>query len=117
MARLNAAAPYPAPAESYAVSTTLGYPAFGHYADAVWDTARMNNIAQHFSTAWLDRYLKNDADKQVYLELLPDSNDGVHATDQAGNFTDEHTYWAGFQVRTAKGLEFEWLKAGESASE
>ena len=77
----------------------------------------MNNIAQHFSTAWLDRYLKNDADKQVYLELLPDSNDGVYATDQAGNFTDEHTYWAGFQDRTAKGLEFEWLKAGESASE
>ncbi len=113
----NAAAPYPAPEESYANSATLGYPAFGHYADAVWDTTRMNNIAQHFSTAWLDRYLKNDADKLTYLELIPHSNDGVYAADEDGNFTAEHTYWAGFQDRTAKGLEFEWLKAGEAPSE
>ncbi|ASJ72602.1 alpha/beta hydrolase family protein [Granulosicoccus antarcticus] len=113
----NAAAPYPAPAESYAVSPLLGYAPYGHYADAAWDTVRMNNIAQHFATAWLDRYMKNDADKQVYLELIQHSNDGVYATDDTGNFTDEHTYWAGFPDRSAKGLDFEWLKAGESVAE
>lgn len=111
----NAAAPYPAPAESYAFSSQLGFAPFGHYADAVWDTVRMNNIAQHFSTAWLDLYLKNDADKQAYLDLIPDSNDGVYATDEEGGFTEDHTYWKGFEARSAKGLMLEWLKAGESA--
>lgn len=61
----------------------------------------MNNIALHFTTAWLDLYLKNDADRQVLLELAPHSSDGVYATDEKGNFTNEHTYWAGLQDRTA----------------
>ena len=113
----NAAAPIPAPIESYSVSASLGFAPFDHYADAVWDTARMNNIAQHFSTAWLDSYLKNDTDKDSYLDLVVNSNDGVFATDDAGEFTDEHTYWKGFADRTAKGLMFEWLRAGESAAE
>ena len=113
----NAAAPIPAPIESYSVSASLGFAPFDHYADAVWDTARMNNIAQHFSTAWLDSYLKNDTDKDSYLDLVVNSNDGVFATDDAGEFTDEHTYWKGFADRTAKALSFEWLRAGESAAE
>ena len=113
----NAAAPMPAPEESYAFNARLGFAPFEHYADPVWDTVRMNNIAQHFSTAWLDTYLKADTSKSDYLALIPDANDGVFATDDDGNFTDEHTYWAGFQNRTAKGLHFEWLRAGESAAE
>lgn len=113
----NAAAPMPAPEESYAFNERLGFAPFGHYADAVWDTVRMNNIAQHFSTAWLDTYLKADADKSAYLELIPNSNDGVYAVDEDGNFTDEHTYWAGFQDRSAKGLHFEWLRAGEQSAD
>jgi len=113
----NAAAPMPAPEESYAFNERLGFAPFGHYADAVWDTVRMNNIAQHFSTAWLDTYLKAGADKSAYLDLIPSSNDGVYAVDEDGNFTDDHTYWAGFQDRTAKGLHFEWLRAGEQSAE
>jgi len=113
----NAAAPIPAPAESYEFNAQLGFSPFEHYADAVWDTVRMNNILQHFSTAWLDLRLKNDSDKQVYLDLIPDSNEGVYSTDEDGVFTDEHTYWSGFQNRTAKGLQLEWIKAGESAAE
>lgn len=111
----NAAAPYPAPDESYAFNARLGFSPFRHYADAVWDTVKMNNIAQHFSTAWLDRYLKNEAAKQDYLTLIPSANDGVYATSDDGSFTDEHTYWKGFQESTAKGLHLEWLMAGESA--
>lgn len=109
----NAAAPIPAPEESYGG----GLSPFDHYSDAAWDTVRMNNIFQHFSTAWLDRLLKNDSDKQAYLDLIPNSNDGVYSVDDDGEFADDHTAWAGFQDRTAKGLHLEWLKAGESAPE
>jgi len=104
----NAAAPMPAPAETSDAT-------FGHYADAVWDTVRMNNIAQHFATAWMDLHLKGDSSKQDYLTLTPNSNDGVYAADADGNFTEDHTYWKGFDNRTAKGLQLEWLMAGEAA--
>lgn len=111
----NAAAPIPAPAESYAYNDALGFPAFEHYADAVWDTVRMNNITQHFATAWMDLHLKGDSAKQDYLELTPSSNDGIYSADTDGNFMEDHTYWKGFANRTAKGLHLEWLKAGETA--
>ena len=111
----NAAAPYPAPVESYEFNARLGFAPFEHYADAVWDTTRMNNIAQHFTTVWLDRYLKQDASKDSYLELIPDSNAGVYSVGDDGSFNDEHTYWKGFANRSAKGLMFEWLRAGENA--
>ena len=110
----NAAAPYPAPAESFAFNASLGFAPFGHYADAVWDTTRMNNIAQHFSTAWLDLYLKGDSARENFVQLVPDSNDGVYAVDDDGNFTEGHTYWSGFEDRSAKGLMFEWLRSGET---
>ena len=64
----NAAAPIPAPAETY-VAAEAGKPAaFAHYADAVWDTVRMNNILDHFATAYFDLYLKGDRDKQAYFD-------------------------------------------------
>ena len=109
----NAAAPYPAPQEGREVSPTLGFAPYDHYADAVWDTVRMNNIAQHFATAWLDLHLKGDADKAAYLDLVPNSNDGVFALEDDGSEKPEHTHWKGFANRTAKGLRFETLKAGE----
>jgi len=108
----NAAAPHPAPAESYVDSPVLGRPVFDHYADAVWDTVRMNNIAQHFATAWLDKYLKG-ADTERYLDLVELADDGVYAVDDTGNPTEDNTYWAGFQDRSAKGLRFERRAAGE----
>lgn len=109
----NAAAPYPAPQEGREVSPALGFAPYDHYADAVWDTVRMNNIAQHFATAWLDLHLKGDADKAAYLDLIPNSNDGVFALEDNGAPKPEHTYWKGFANRTAKGLRFETLKAAE----
>lgn len=57
----NAAAPYPAPVESFAVSNALGWAPFEHYADPVWDTVRMNNIAQHFTADFLARHLTGAA--------------------------------------------------------
>ena len=76
----NAAAPIPAPAETYAYfrSADAAYP-FTHYADAVWDTARMNNIFDHFATAYFGLHLKGEADKQAYLDLVPNGKDAVYA--------------------------------------
>ena len=63
----NAAAPIPAPEESWARSPHLEFVPFDHYADAVWDSVRMNNIAQHFVTAFLGLHLKGDAAMADYL--------------------------------------------------
>jgi predicted dienelactone hydrolase len=81
----NAAAPIPAPLESWRPSPHLDFAPFEHYADAVWDTVRMNNIAQHFVTAFLDVHLKGETDKAQYLD---------------GRF-------AGFAEGTARGLRWE----------
>ncbi|MTI45485.1 platelet-activating factor acetylhydrolase isoform II [Roseibium hamelinense] len=111
----NAAAPIPAPAESYFFSETLGWSPFEHYADAVWDSVRMNNILQHFTTAFMDLHIKGDTDKAAYLDLVPKAEDGVHAVSEDGFPTDSHTYWAGFADRTAKGLRFETLSKDQNA--
>ncbi len=97
----NTVAPIPAPAESFYDSPTLGFNVSEHYTDPVWtDHVFMNNIGQHFVTAWLDKYLKGDLSKEAYLDLVDD-----------GAFGDETTEWAGFQDGTVKGLKFETLSA------
>ncbi|MDX8347649.1 alpha/beta fold hydrolase [Cognatiyoonia sp. IB215446] len=109
----NAGAPMPAPAESYAFSETLGYAPFDHYADPVWDNVRMNNISQHFVTAYLDLHLKQDEVKARYFDLTPVATDGLWSVDENGEETPEHGYWTGFPNRTAAGLRFETKLAGE----
>lgn len=100
----NAGAPMPAPVESWEPVETLDFIPFDHYADAVWDSVRMNNITQHFVTAFLGKYLLGDAEAGSYLDLIEDSNSGVHAIEKDGTVKPEHNYWKGFQNRTAKGL-------------
>ena len=109
----NAGAPMPAPEESFTAFGPMGSNTSEHYIDAVWDNVRMNNISQHFVTAWLESHLKNNSEAQQYLSLTPHSSGGVWAKDQAGKAKPEHSYWAGFKNRTAKGLRFETLSAGE----
>ncbi|UWR21489.1 dienelactone hydrolase family protein [Sulfitobacter sp. S190] len=87
----NAAAPHPAPAEAWQFSPALGRAPFDHYADPVWDTLRMNNIAQHFAVAFLGRHLSGDTAMDRYL-------DGVS--------------WSGFAEGTATGLRFETHEKG-----
>ncbi|QBF32816.1 dienelactone hydrolase [Thalassococcus sp. S3] len=109
----NAAAPMPAPAESWTPVDTLDFVPFEHYADAVWDTNRMNNVAQHFATAFIDLHVKGDGEKAAYLDLVPVAAEGVFALDDAGNETEAHTHWRGFPARTGQGLLFETKEAGE----
>lgn len=103
----NAAAPIPAPAETYAYSETLRSFPFTHYADAVWDTTRMNNIFDHFATAFLGLHLKGEADKGSYLSVLASGKDAVYSVDRDGKPTAAHTYWKGFKRGTAVGLMLE----------
>ncbi len=109
----NAAAPIPAPMASWHPSETLGFPPFDHYADAVWDTVRMNNITQHFSTAFLDLHLKGDEDKAAFLDLVTNAKDGVFSADEDGSLKSDHTYWKGFPDRTGVGLRFETKIQGD----
>jgi predicted dienelactone hydrolase len=63
----NAGAPIPAPWEAWEPSPHLDFMPFDHYADAVWDSVRMNNILQHYVTAFLGLHLKGDAAIAAYL--------------------------------------------------
>ncbi len=56
----NAAAPYPAPREAFAPAPNLGFSPIEHYADPLWDTLRMNGIAQHYAAAFLGLHLKGN---------------------------------------------------------
>ena len=109
----NAGAPMPAPLESYYFNEDKGFNISEHYTDAVWDTARMNNIAQHFVTAWLDNHLKGEAEKTSYLDLVEDSNAGVWSQAEDGTDKEDHSYWKGFPEGKAKGLMYETRAAGE----
>ena len=106
----NAAAPIPAPAETYRTSGTPPSSPFSHYADPVWDTARMNNILDHFASVYFALYLKGEQDKQAYLDLVPNGKDAVFAMDRDGKPAATHTYWKGFKRGTAVGLILEHAK-------
>ena len=103
----NAGAPIPAPKEAlYPPAGVTSNPA-NHYIDAVWDNVRMNNIAQHFTTAFLGKYLKNDTTMDGYLALVENAKDGKWSAETTGAFKADHTYWKGFPNRTAAGLRLE----------
>ncbi len=106
----NAGAPMPPPAESFKPVAHLTFVPAEHYIDAVWDNVRMNNIAQHFSTAFLGKYLRNDAGMDAYLNLVEKSRDGKWAADENGRFKADHSYWKGFAARSAVGLTLEQRK-------
>jgi predicted dienelactone hydrolase len=102
----NAAAPIPAPVEVHQSSS-----AFSHYADAVWDNARMNNIFNHFATAFFGVHLKGEPHQQAYLAVVPNGKDAVYSMDRNGNPNPTHTYWKGFKRGTAVGLMLEHAPA------
>ncbi|AMY08691.1 putative dienelactone hydrolase [Luteitalea pratensis] len=102
----NAAAPHPAPTETLG-ATGPAVVAYTQHADAVWDTVRMNNILQHFATAYFDRHLKGDDAKQAYFDVVASGTDAVYAVDREGRELPGHTYWKGFKRGTAVALTLE----------
>ena len=95
------AAPIPEPRD------TRGADTVARDAEALRETVRLNNVAQHFATAFFDVHLKGDEAKGPYLDLVEDAAVGVWSVDAAGALTSDHTYWRGFQEHTALGLRFE----------
>jgi predicted dienelactone hydrolase len=77
----------------------MSYTDFLHYQEPAWDLKRINNINQHFISAFLGIQLKGEA-YEDYLDLVPLSNDS-HQTDET-----DPTYWTGFPTSTAINMEF-----------
>ena len=105
----NAGAPYPLPVEILNSEDKIGA---SHYTDPVWDTVRMNNIMDHFVTAYLDYQLKGNEERMTYLDLVPDGADAVYSV-RNGQPGADHTYWKGFGAGTAVGLKLEHLQPGQ----
>lgn len=96
---LHNVAPNPPPPEAEALGD------WARFGDPVWDERRINNVNQHFVTAFLDWKLKGDRNAAGYLDVpVESSNEGVVALDDDGNPTEDHSYWPGFPPRTALGL-------------
>ncbi len=72
---------------------------FMRYAEPVWDERRINNINQHFVTAFLGVHLKGESELSEYLDLTEDSLEGT---------------WKGFRPRTSIGLELYQAKPGDA---
>jgi len=75
---------------------------FMSYAEPLWDSRRINNINQHFVTAFLGIRLKGQP-LQDYLDLPPLQADGTVREDPG--------LWKGFPKRAALGLEWRHLNA------
>ena len=105
----SAGAPIPLPIEILNNDDQTGA---SHYTDPVWDTVRMNNIMNHFATAFFDYHLKGETDRLKYLQLVPNAQDGIYSV-EAERETDAHTYWKGFASGTARGLILEHLGSAE----
>lgn len=98
----SAAAPIPMPVEFYGRDDQSGA---GHYTDGVWDTLLMNNILQHFVTAFLDLHLKGNAAQRAWLDVVEDGAQAVYSLNHEGIPNPHHTYWKGFAQGEAVGLK------------
>ena len=88
-------APNPPPAESFQKGMHLDE--YLRYAEPAWDQRRINNINQHFVTAFLGIHLKGK-DYSPYLDL---SEDSLEET------------WKGFKPRTSIGLELRHIEVNK----
>ena len=85
-------APNPPPVES--LQPGLPINEYMHYSEPAWNERRINNINQHFVTAFLGMHLKK-LDYGKYLDLKENDSDGP---------------WTGFKPRTSVGLEMRHAK-------
>ena len=88
-------APNPPPAES--MKAGLPFDEYYRYAEPAWNERRINNINQHFVTAFLGIHLKK-ADYGKYLNVKENANDKL---------------WTGFKPRSCVGLELLHSSAGK----
>lgn len=85
----------PNPPPSDALAPGLHIDEYYRYADATWDQRKINNVNQHFVTAFLGTYLKKE-DNSKFLNIPENSN------------TEN---WPGFKPRSSTGMELLKAKA------
>ncbi|MDP4286204.1 MAG: dienelactone hydrolase [Bacteroidota bacterium] len=88
-------APNPPPAELFKPGSFADY---YHYAEPAWDQRRINNINQHFVTAFLGVYIQHK-DFSKYLSVA--------------DSTSSSKSWPGFKPRSFVGLQLLHQPAGE----
>jgi len=88
------------------------------FEDPVWRKDRLLAVQAHFITAFLDRYVKQDATKAAYIDgLVPHSDDGKWADAPAGRYAGfssgapAATVWKGFQPSRASGMSLDYKPA------
>ena len=81
------------------------------FEDPVWRQERIVGINLHFITAFLDRYVKDDASRAGYLDgLTPESAQGEWPASASLRYdayspgSEGFTVWKGFQRSHAEGL-------------
>ena len=80
------------------------------FEDPVWRKDRLIGISLHFVTAFLDRYVKDDASRSAFIDgLVVESSKGKWDAPQGTAWSarspgGEVTLWKGFQRRHAEGL-------------
>lgn len=80
-------APNPPPAE--ALAPGLHIDEYYRYAEPSWDQRKINNVNQHFVTAFIGKHLKNQ-DSAKFLDVQENSNEKD---------------WTGFKPRSSTGME------------
>jgi len=98
-------APNPAPKEAQ----KMAWKYQKRWADCVWDGTVLNNINEHFLTAFFDLYLKGDKEKAAYLEVKEQDADIVHQKVD-GEGKEENLYWKGFKPGSLAGLVLQHRK-------
>ena len=80
------------------------------FEDPVWRKDRLIAVSLHFITAFLDRYVKDDASRSAYIDgLVVESSAGKWDAPQGTPWSarspgGDVTLWKGFQRRHATGL-------------
>lgn len=80
------------------------------FEDPVWRKERLMSISLHFMTAFLDRYVKEDASRSAFIDgLVVESGKGTWEAPQGTPWNarspgGEVTLWKGFQRRHATGM-------------
>lgn len=91
------------------------------FEDPVWRKDRLIAVSLHFVTAFLDRYVKDDAGKSAYIDgLVENSDTGEWKAPPATPWGalspggDGVTLWKGFARRHATGLTFQHRAAASA---
>lgn len=77
-----------------------------HYADDVWEQRHINNVLQHFITAFVGRHLRADSSFDAFLRI-PERGVPLSGGINAENVAREVANWPGFDGGGARGLTLE----------